>query len=76
LRAYARWGVNARKRQYPGFAPGPYKEYSAPGFGDHKVLRGGCWATRARLIRHNSAYSSDGAHDHWVLGDAGALDSP
>lgn len=36
---------------YPGFAPGPYKEYSAPWFGDHKVLRGGCWATRSRLIR-------------------------
>ena len=36
---------------YPGFAPGQYKEYSAPWFGDHKVLRGGCWATRSRLIR-------------------------
>src|SRR6266508_2318881 len=38
---------------YPGFAAGPYKEYSAPWFGDHKVLRGGCWATRSRLIRNN-----------------------
>jgi iron(II)-dependent oxidoreductase len=38
---------------YPGFAPGPYKEYSAPWFGDHKVLRGGCWVTRSRLI-HNT----------------------
>ena len=38
---------------YPGFVPGPYKEYSAPWFGDHKVLRGGCWATRSRLI-HNA----------------------
>jgi iron(II)-dependent oxidoreductase len=37
---------------YPGFAPGPYKEYSAPLFGDTKVLRGGCWATRSRLIRN------------------------
>jgi ergothioneine biosynthesis protein EgtB len=36
---------------YPGFVPGPYKEYSEPWFGDHKVLRGGCWATRSRLIR-------------------------
>jgi iron(II)-dependent oxidoreductase len=36
---------------YPGFVPDPYKEYSAPWFGDHKVLRGGCWATRARLLR-------------------------
>jgi len=24
---------------YPGFVAGPYKEYSAPWFGDHKVLR-------------------------------------
>jgi iron(II)-dependent oxidoreductase len=38
---------------YPGFVPGPYKEYSAPWFGDHKVLRGGSWATRSRLI-HNA----------------------
>ncbi|HEY6330955.1 MAG TPA: selenoneine synthase SenA [Blastocatellia bacterium] len=37
---------------FPGFSPGPYKEYSAPWFGDHKVLRGGCWATRSRLIRN------------------------
>jgi gamma-glutamyl hercynylcysteine S-oxide synthase len=37
---------------YPGFAPGPYKEYSQPWFGDHKVLRGGCWVTRSRLIRN------------------------
>ncbi|MGA8593170.1 MAG: selenoneine synthase SenA [Bryobacteraceae bacterium] len=38
---------------YPGFSPGPYKEYSAPWFGDHKVLRGGCWVTRSSLIRNN-----------------------
>jgi iron(II)-dependent oxidoreductase len=38
---------------YPGFAVGPYKEYSAPWFGDHKVLRGGCWVTRSRLIRNS-----------------------
>ncbi len=37
---------------YPGFVADPYKEYSAPWFGTHKVLRGGCWATRARLIRN------------------------
>ena len=38
---------------YPGFVAGPYKEYSAPWFGDHKVLRGGCWTTRSRLV-HNA----------------------
>jgi len=38
---------------YPGFVAGPYKEYSEPWFANHKVLRGGCWVTRSRLI-HNS----------------------
>ena len=38
---------------YPGFAPGPYKEYSEPWFGDHKVLRGGCWVTRSAMV-HNA----------------------
>jgi gamma-glutamyl hercynylcysteine S-oxide synthase len=37
---------------YPGFVVDPYKEYSQPWFGDHKVLRGGCFATRARLLRN------------------------
>ena len=37
---------------YPGFVADPYKEYSQPWFGDHMVLRGGCWATRSRLIRN------------------------
>jgi iron(II)-dependent oxidoreductase len=36
---------------YPGFVPNPYPEYSQVFFGpDFKVLRGGSWATRARLI--------------------------
>jgi gamma-glutamyl hercynylcysteine S-oxide synthase len=37
---------------YPGFVADPYKEYSQPWFGTHKVLRGGCWATRDRLLRN------------------------
>jgi iron(II)-dependent oxidoreductase len=37
---------------YPGFVVDPYKEYSVPWFHTHKVLRGGCWATRARLLRN------------------------
>jgi gamma-glutamyl hercynylcysteine S-oxide synthase len=37
-------------RPYPGFAADPYEEYSAPWFDDHRVLRGGSWATRARLV--------------------------
>ena len=36
---------------YPGFVPDPYREYSEPWFGTHKVLRGGSFATPARLIR-------------------------
>ena len=37
---------------YPGFEPDRYKEYSQPWFGTHKVLRGGSFATPARLIRN------------------------
>jgi iron(II)-dependent oxidoreductase len=37
---------------YPGFVVDPYKEYSEPWFGDHKVLRGGTWTTRSRLLRN------------------------
>ncbi|MGH9534092.1 MAG: SUMF1/EgtB/PvdO family nonheme iron enzyme, partial [Terriglobales bacterium] len=38
---------------YPGFAPGPYRDYSQPWFTpEHRVLRGGCWATRSRLLRN------------------------
>ncbi len=36
---------------YPGFVLDPYKEYSEPWFGTHKVLRGGSFATPARLMR-------------------------
>jgi gamma-glutamyl hercynylcysteine S-oxide synthase len=35
---------------YPGFAAHPYREYSEVFFGgDYRVLRGGSWATRARV---------------------------
>ncbi len=37
---------------YPGFEPDAYKEYSEPWFGTRKVLRGGCWATRSRMLRN------------------------
>ena len=37
---------------YPGFFADPYKEYSEPWFHTHRVLRGGAWATRSRLIRN------------------------
>jgi gamma-glutamyl hercynylcysteine S-oxide synthase len=36
---------------FPGFSPDPYQDYSQPWFATHKVLKGGSWATRSRLIR-------------------------
>jgi iron(II)-dependent oxidoreductase len=35
---------------FPGFAPDAYKEYSEPAFGTRKVLRGGAWVTRSRMV--------------------------
>ncbi len=40
----------SRFERYPGFQPYPYREYSEVFFGqDYRVLRGGSWATRARV---------------------------
>ncbi len=39
---------------YAGFSPGPYAEYSAPWFGDHRELRGGSFAAHERL--HHPRY--------------------
>jgi iron(II)-dependent oxidoreductase len=52
---------------YPGFVVDPYKEYSKPWFGTHKVLRGGCWATRSLLIRNTwrNFYTPD-RRDVWA----------
>lgn len=36
---------------YPGFAPHPYRDYSAPWFGTRAVLRGGSFMTQPRM-RH------------------------
>jgi ergothioneine biosynthesis protein EgtB len=35
---------------YPGYVCDPYREYSEPWFGTHKVLRGGSFSTPARLV--------------------------
>ena len=35
---------------YPGFVPDAYKEYSQTLFGQTKVLRGGAWTTRSRMV--------------------------
>jgi iron(II)-dependent oxidoreductase len=36
---------------FPGFAADPYEDYSRPWFSTRKVLRGGSWATSARIAR-------------------------
>ena len=49
-----RWGdvhewTRRTFRPYPGFMAGPWRDYSTPAFGRHKVLRGASFATRAGL---------------------------
>jgi gamma-glutamyl hercynylcysteine S-oxide synthase len=39
---------------YPGFVAHPYRDYSAPWFGNHQVLRGASFATQPRL--HHARY--------------------
>jgi len=62
---------------YPGFSIDPYREYSQPWFGTHKVLRGGCWATRSRLIRNTwrNFYTPD-RRDVWAGFRTCALSQP
>lgn len=40
----------SRFAPYPGFSPDVYADYSEPWFGTHRVLRGGAWATRSRMV--------------------------
>ena len=49
-----RWGqvwewTASTFRPYPGFRADPFRDYSLPWFGSHKVLRGASFATRARM---------------------------
>ena len=48
---------------YPGFVRDPYKEYSEPWFGTHKVLRGASFATppSVRYPRFRNFYTPDRA---------------
>ncbi len=39
-------------QSYRGFRADFYKDYSEPWFGTRKVLRGGSWATRSRMLRN------------------------
>ncbi len=52
---------------FPAFVPDPYKEYSEPWFETQKSMRGGCWATRSRLIRTNYRnFQTPDRQDIWV----------
>ncbi len=52
---------------YPGFELDPYKEYSEPWFGTRKVLRGGCWVTRGRMLRNTwRNYYTPDRRDVWA----------
>ena len=46
---------------YPGFSPDAYKDYSQPVFYETKVLRGGAWATRSRVVngRYRNFFTPD-----------------
>jgi len=46
---------------YPGFEPGPYRDYSQPWFHDHTVLRGGSFATQDRIAtrRYRNFYKPE-----------------
>ncbi len=46
---------------YPGFSADCYTEYSRPLFGKTKVLRGGAWTTRTRMLRNTwrNCYAPD-----------------
>lgn len=37
---------------FPGYTPDMYQDYSQPLFGHTRVLRGGAWTTRGRMIRN------------------------
>jgi len=54
-------------RPFPGFVADPYEDYSAPWFNTRKVMLGGCWATRSRLIRNNYRnFQTPDRRDIWV----------
>ena len=48
-------------RPFPGFLPDAYRDYSEAGFHQTKVLRGGAWATRSRMLtgRYRNFFNPD-----------------
>jgi iron(II)-dependent oxidoreductase len=52
---------------FPGFTRDPYRDYSFPWFGNHKVLRGGAWPSRSRLVRNGYRnYALPHRRDLWT----------
>ncbi|MBL22705.1 MAG: hypothetical protein CMM48_02270 [Rhodospirillaceae bacterium] len=46
---------------FEGFSPDAYKDYSKPVFYETKILRGGAWATRSRMVtgRYRNFFTPD-----------------
>lgn len=55
-------------RPYPGFEPGPWRDYSQPSFGRCKVQRGASFATRARLRDVRLRRFEPAGHDDAFVG--------
>ncbi|OYO28095.1 methyltransferase [Janthinobacterium sp. PC23-8] len=53
---------------YPGFVPGAWREYSAPWFMHHQVLRGASFATPARLVAPQMRAFQDPERVHGFTG--------
>ncbi len=73
LRRGFRWGTvwewtGSTARPYPGFAPDPWRDYSEPCFGSHKVLRGASFATRERMKNPKFRYFLPPDCDHVFAG--------
>ena len=73
MRRGFRWGdvwewTGTTFRGFPGFVADPWRDYSAPCFGSHKVLRGASFATRERL-KHPKFRNFELPHcDHIFVG--------
>jgi ergothioneine biosynthesis protein EgtB len=68
-----RWGsvwewTGSTARPYPGFSADPWRDYSEPRFGSHKVLRGASFATRERMKNPKFRYFLPPQSDHVFAG--------
>ena len=68
-----RWGnvwewTGSTARPYPGFVPDPWRAYSEPCFGSHKVLRGASFATRERMKNPKFRFFQPPHCDHLFVG--------